>query len=192
VNRIRKLEAAASALKERTETYFPITRLTSLKSLCKDPDIAAQFAFYLSNLILEKVSSSSCPRYIDAKDWENYKKLIKRAVSLMKRFMKDPGERNQSSVRNMLRQVKKVQNETRPGPWGSLIRTIHSKDVLIIEKSICCLLYPDNASYWVYHLARNYTEEYNPSYGAGLIPESVPALRDIISFMIRFFIKQTS
>jgi hypothetical protein len=136
----------------------------------------------LSKLILEKVSSSSCPRHTDAKDWENYKKLIKRAVSLMERFIKEPGEKNESSLRDMLIQVKEVQNETRSGLWGSRIRAIHSTDVLIIEQSMCCLLYPDNASYWAYHLARNYTEEYNPSYGTGLIPESVPALEDVISF----------
>lgn len=31
-------------------------------------------------------------------------------------------------------------------------------------------------------LARAYTEEYNPSYGTGLIPESIPMFNDIISF----------
>ncbi len=180
--KIRKLEEAAYALKEGKETYFSITKLTSIKSLCKDPDIAAQLAFYLSNLTLKKVNSSSCPKHTDPKDWEKYKKLILRSMSLMKKFMKDRGGTNQSSLRNILRQVQEVQNETRSGPYGSVIRTIHSTDVLVIEESICCMLYPDNASYLAYKLARNYTEKYNPSYGTGLIPESAPLLEDIISF----------
>ena len=71
--KIRKLEEAAYALKEGKKTYFAITKLTSIKSLCKDPDIAAQFAFYLSNLTLEKVNSSSCPKYTDPKDWKSTK-----------------------------------------------------------------------------------------------------------------------
>ena len=184
--KIRKLDEVVCALKEGNETYFSITKLTSIKSLCKNPGIAAQLAFYLSMLTLKKVNSSSCPDYTVPTDWERYKKLISRSVSLMNEFMKDRGETNQSSLRNMLKQVQEVQNETRRGHYGSVIRTIHSIDLLVIEDSICCMLYPDNVSYIAYKLAKNYTEKYNPRYGTGLVPESAPLLEDILSFWKKF------
>ena len=86
----------------------------------------------------------------------------------------------------MLKQVQEVQNETRGGHYGSVIRTIHSIDLLVIEDSICCMLYPDNVPYIAYKLAKNYTEKYNPRYGTGLIPESAPLLEDILSFWKEF------
>ena len=39
---VRKLAEMATALRDKTSTYFSITRLTSLKSLCKEPTTAAQ------------------------------------------------------------------------------------------------------------------------------------------------------
>lgn len=178
--KIRKFEETVIALREGQS--FSITKLTSIKSLCKDRNIAIQFALYISSLTLKKVKSSDCPKYTDPTDWDKYKKIISRSVSLMRRFTKDPVDDNLSVIRNHLREVKDVQNETRSGSYGSVIRIVHSRDVLVIEDSMCCMLYPDDSSYWAYQLARDYTEEYNSSYGTGLIPESAPMLDDIISF----------
>ncbi len=179
-NRIVKLEKTMLALREGQS--FSITKLTSIKSLCEDHGVASQFALYLSSLTLKKVKSSDCPKYIDKTDWNKYKEIISSSVLLMERYIEDPVERNLSVIRNNLQQVKDLQNETRSGPFGNVIRTIHSRDVLVIEKSMCCMLYPDDSTYWSYRLAKNYTEEYNSRYGTGLIPESAPMLEDIISF----------
>ncbi len=43
---IRRLAETAAALRAGTSTYFAITRLTSIKSLCKQPERAAQFVCY--------------------------------------------------------------------------------------------------------------------------------------------------
>ena len=96
--------------------------------------------------------------------------------------LKNPGEKNQSALIKLLEKVQAVQNKTRSGPYGNVIRTIESTDVLVIEDSIHCMLYADDASYWTYKLARDYTERYNSRYGTGLIPESIPMLEEIISF----------
>lgn len=180
--KIKKLEEALHALKEGQETCFSITKLTSIKTLCKSPDTAVQFALYLSKLTSKKVDSSSCPKYTDPKEWEKYKKIIKRSLKLMHEFIKEPEEKNISSLRELLEKVQAVQNKTRSGPYGSVIRTIHSTDVLVIEDSIRCMLYTDDAPYWAYKLARDYTEKYNSSHGTGLIPESILMLEDIILF----------
>ncbi len=178
--KIKKFEETVLALREGQS--FSITKLTSIKSLCNDHNVAIKFAFYLSSLTLKKVKSSDCPECTDPTDREKYKKIISRSVLLMRRFIKYPVEDNLTVIRNNLREAKDIQNETRSGPYGSVVRTIHSRNVLVTEDSMCCMLYSDDSSYWSYKLARDYTEEYNSSYGTGLIPESAPMLDDIISF----------
>ena len=46
--KIRRLAEMTAALREGTQTYFEVTRLTSLKSLCQDRAIARCFALYLA------------------------------------------------------------------------------------------------------------------------------------------------
>lgn len=46
-----KLKETTIALQKGASTYFSITRLTSIKTLCKDPAIAAQFVFHLQAYI---------------------------------------------------------------------------------------------------------------------------------------------
>ena len=55
-----------------------------------------------------------------------------------------------------------------------LVRLIHSRDLLVVEKALRCFVSPDEASYWVYHTARQYAERYGPHYGTGFIPSSAP------------------
>jgi len=86
--KIKKLEETALALKEGQS--FSITKLTSIKSLCRDYNVAIQFSFYLSRLTLKKVKTSDCPEYTHPADWEKYKGIISRSVLLMRRFIKDP------------------------------------------------------------------------------------------------------
>lgn len=47
MKQIERLAAIAQALREGTEAYFPITCLTSLKGLCRDPQTANHFVLYL-------------------------------------------------------------------------------------------------------------------------------------------------
>jgi hypothetical protein len=66
--------------------------------------------------------------------------------------------------------------------WGHPLRTIHSNEVLTIEDALLCITQPWAAPYWAYQTAKDYAERYNPRYGTGLIPESLPLLDDIIAF----------
>ena len=179
---IHKLNETIIALREKTSTYFSVTRLTSIKSLCKEPIIAAQFVFHLARLTFEKVQNSSCPKYIEVTDWRFYQALITEAVSLMERYLRTPTEENISSLHEIRRRVTSVQSYTGKKIWGHSIRTIHSRDVLVIEDALQCLMSPEVAPFWAYQTARDYAEQYNPHYGTGLVPESVPMLEDIASF----------
>jgi hypothetical protein len=181
---IRRLAETTLALREGTSTYFSITRLTSLKSLCQDPQVAAQFTVYLAERTLERVSTNPCPEYTDPDDWERYQALIAQAVSLMRQHLHHPTEESEADLRAMWSAVEEVQSDTKV-IRGSPIRLIRSQDVLVIEDALNCLLRPGEASYWAYQTARDYTEQYNPHYGTGLIPESVPMLEDILEFWER-------
>src|SRR3972149_9645294 len=177
---IRKLIETATALRNKTDTYFSITRLTSLKSLCKEPAVAAQFVFYLSECTLARVQDAPCPKYTKPADWLHYQTLIAEAVAVMKRYLRRPTEKNLSALRQMRMKVEPVQTYTGREIWGHPIRSIHSREVLVIEDALRCMIEPEVAPFWAYQTARDYTEEYNPRYGTGLIPESVSLLEDLL------------
>jgi len=179
---IRRLTETARALREQTSTYFSITRLTSLKSLCKEPAIANQFVCHLAECVLAKTQIAPCPKYCRRADWEHYRALIAEAVPLMRNYRQKPTEKNLATLRKMRLKVESVQNYTGKEIWGHPIRAIHSKDVLVIEDALQCMSSPETASYWAYQAARDYAECYNPLYGSGLIPESAPMLEDILRF----------
>jgi len=52
--RLRKLENALISLKDGSKTYFSITKISSIKSLCKDQDVLRQFCIYLSVQVLKE------------------------------------------------------------------------------------------------------------------------------------------
>jgi hypothetical protein len=179
---IRKLTETATALRTGTSTYFPITRLTSIKGLCKDPATAAHFVFYLAERTLEKVRAGDCPSHIEPRDWVRYQQIIAQAVAVMADFLQGSTENSRAELASMLRAAEAVQPVTGRQVWGHLIRTIHCTDVLVIEDAIRCMTSPEVSSYLAYQTAKDYTECYNPRFGTGLIPESVPMLDDIINF----------
>ena len=180
---VRRLGETAAALRNQTSTYFSITRLTGLKSLCREPELAAQFVLHLAERTLRRVEDSGCPAYTEPVDWQRYQALILEAVTLMKESLCQ-GKSNLSALRTVLRKVESVQTDTGKEIWGHPTRNIHSQDVLVIEGALQCLLAPEVAPFWAYQTARDYVEQYNPSYGTGLIPESIPMLEDVIGFWI--------
>lgn len=180
--RIRRLEETCAALKEGTSTYFSITRLTSLKSLCQSPQVAAQFTVYLAERTLEKVNAGTCPQHLTAADWEQHQALMVRAVSRMRKHLQKSTEKSSAALRKILPEIQQVQSYTGYYSWDRPIRSIHNRDVLVIEDALNGLLSPQVASHWAYKTARDYTERYNPRYGTGLVPESVPLLEDLLQF----------
>ena len=179
---IRRLAETASALRAGTSTHFPITRLTSIKSLCQEPEIAAQFVCYLAERTLAKVQARSCPAYTDPADWLRYGSLITEAIPLMREYLQTPTQRYLAQLWEVLRQAEAVQTFTGAQVWGRPLRTIHSGDVLVVENALRCVVSPTAAAFWAYQTAKDYTECYDWRYGTGLIPESLPMLEDIIGF----------
>jgi hypothetical protein len=181
---IRRLIETATALRAGTATYFPITRLTNVKSLCKEPEIAARFVLHLAERTLERMQAQARPTYTDPADWARYQALVGEAVALIGDYLHAPSEQGQGQLRSILRSVAAVQAYSGEQIWGRPLRTIHSAEVLIIEDALRCITQPWAAPYWAYQTAKDYAERYDPRYGTGLIPESLPLLDDIIAFWI--------
>ena len=179
--RIAKLATVAQTLRDGSETYFSTTKLTSLKSLCKEPQTANHFVFYLAQRTQVKMETVPRSNYTSEIDWNLYQSLIADAVSAMGNYLENPTGGNKMALQQLRNQVRATQDEQRRVGWNT-VRTIHSPEVLIIEYALECMLSPPFAPDYAYRAGRHYTERYEPRYGTGLIPASAPMLADIVQF----------
>ena len=179
--RIAKLATVAQTLRDGSETYFSTTKLTSLKSLCKEPQTANHFVFYLAQRTQVKMETVPRSNYTSEIDWNLYQSLIADAVSAMGNYLENPTGGNKMALQQLRNQVRATQDEQRRVGWNT-VRTIHSTEVLIIEYALECMLSPQFAPDYTYRAGRHYAERYEPRYGTGLIPASAPMLADIVQF----------
>lgn len=70
------------------------------------------------------------------------------------------------------------------------MRFVRSGNLLLLDYALCCFVEREH-SYWAYKLAREYAEDYEPSYGTGLIPSSAPKLLDIAEFWCQYYFGQS-
>ena len=185
LRRIRKLAQIARELSEGAD--FSITRLTTLKSLCEDPEVAAHFAVYLARHTRQRVDEFSYPPPPNETERKVHNELVQRAVERLESYVERPSDSKREALRELLRELESVNDEYKPIPYGT-VRMIQNRDVLIVEDAVqCALSSPYSAPNRAYHLARNYTERYDPRYGTGLIPESAPLVMDIVDFWCEYY-----
>ena len=186
--RSKKIQTLAQIADDlRHGKTFNITRLTLLKSSFSDPDATARFALYLAKKTQKAMRARGCPRYTKPEDWQEYRRLVGKVVREMTQYLKKRTTEADLKLRDLFSEVRGVQNEYKHRRGGT-IRIIHSRDVLVAEKALECVLYPMYGSLRGYDLAREYTERYNAHYGTGLIPDSAPMMEDIAEFWGRHFL----
>jgi hypothetical protein len=179
--KIQRLAQTTVALREGTAHYFEVTRLTSLKRLCQDHTTAQHFALYLAEHAQAQLQVQPRPRSVEPDEWTHYLTLAAEAVTAMQTYLVAPTAAHQTRLNKTLYRVQDAQGET-ARPLGKFtVRIINSTHLLVIEDALRCFTAPE-PGYWAYQTARCYTERYNPSYGTGLIRESVPMLEDILQF----------
>jgi hypothetical protein len=181
---IRKLAQTARELSEGAD--FSITRLTTLKSLCEDPEVAAHFAVYLAKHTSQRANRIPYPRHLSETECKVHNELVEKAVERLGSYVERPSDAEREALRGLLRELESVNNEYKPIPYGTA-RTIRDKDVLIVEDAVQCVLSTYSAPSWAYRLARDYAERYDPRYGTGLIPESAPLVMDIVDFWCDYY-----
>jgi hypothetical protein len=124
--------------------------------------------------------------YVSVSDWNLYQTLVAEAVTAMSHYLKDPSSQNLQALQKLQSRVSRTQNEYRQVGWNT-VRTIHSTEVLLVEYALECMISPELAPDYAYRVGREYTERYDPSYGTGLIPASVPLLEDIVQFWRAYY-----
>jgi hypothetical protein len=184
LSRVRKLAQIARDLSEGAD--FSITRLTILKSLCEDPEVAAHFAVYLAKHTSRRINEMSSPLHLSNSEWRMHNEILERAVERLQSYVERPADPKREELRELLRELESVNDEYESIPYG-MVRIIRDKNVLIVEHAVQCVLSPFSAPSQAYHLARDYAERYDPRYGTGLIPDSAPLVMDIVDFWCDYY-----
>lgn len=176
--KIAKFRVMANALRKGDEPWgIAVTRLTTLKSLCRDHQAASHFALFLTERSLEQLAES---------DKLGQYALVERVVEKMRHYLTDPTPDVQAELGRFLTQLRQSQNDYQRQGWNT-VRIIHSASLLVVEYCLQVLLYPDQAPQAAYYAARHYAERYDPSCMAGLTPESAPLLEDIARFWYDYY-----
>jgi hypothetical protein len=189
-NKIKKwVETARQLRHEKIRFAIPITRLTSIKSLCQDEVAAERFALYLAKAIREQIEDDSCPSNLTPSQWEIHKTLIADAIAQMESYIENPNVQVKQSLYRLLRQINELQGDDIRRVHWTTVHFVKSGNLLKLEYAIRCFTDRDFPDY-AYKLAREYAEFYNPFYGNGLIPESAPKLIEIAEFWCQYYFGQ--
>ncbi len=186
-NKIKKWLKTAEETKTETRYFgLPITRLTSIKSLCKnDLHSAQQFALFITQRIFQKMNEMSCPEWSYVEDWNIDKKLIADSINQMKNYLQTPSSEGKQVFRTLLKEIENRQgDDIRRVHWNT-IHFVRSGYLLKLEYGLRCFIDYDYP-YWVYKLAREYVEEKD-----GITTESVPMLLEIAEFWCQYYFGQS-
>jgi hypothetical protein len=183
----KKISTLAQIAQElRQGKDFNITRLTSLKSLCADPQAAGQFCLYLARLTQQKLQAKEKPDHLKEEIWLHCQHLINEAIPEMETYLAKPTKEGEKLLQNLLSRVREVNNQYKNQNCGP-VRIIQSMDVLLIEKALYTILRPTESGDWGYQIARDYAERYGARYANSLIPESAPMVEDIANFWSQYY-----
>lgn len=169
---------------------LPVTRLTSIKNLCKDEVAAQQFALFISKRVLQQIGGASCPEHLSSTEWETHHTLIADAIAQMDSYLEAPTADGKQSLRELLRQIDELQGDDYRNVHWTTVRFVRSGNLLKLEYAIRCFV-EQNFPYYVYKLAAEYVEGYQARYGSGLIPESAPKLLEVAEFWCQYYFGQS-
>ncbi len=105
-----------------------ITRLTTIKSLCKDPQVAAAFTKYLASLAAETLNTRSRPSHLSKEQWQTFRCLAVEGMTALE------GDLPRNELREVLIKVRNSQNVVKHISWNDF-RTIECGELLQIEIS---------------------------------------------------------
>jgi hypothetical protein len=176
---LRKLALLPETAK-KSQLAVSITRLTVLKSLCRQPEVAHRFVTFLARKTLELIRQGKGR----SKDRAHHE-MMAEVLTDMEAWLKKPTEERRQRLWDMLAQMRDEQNEYENIKWGA-VRMVHDWDLLLFEDALHGLLRPaDETGYWVYQTARLYAERSNSSQGSGLVASSAPLVQDIVDFWLQ-------
>ena len=156
---------------------FMITRLTVLKTLCREPTTAQRFV----TCLLKRAFPD--PARIQGK--AIHRTLGERALREMSARVSEKAQHSShADLVPLLQEIETQQQEFKGSQWGP-IRIIRNNDLLLIKDALRCFVEEWNAPFCAYQTARQHAERYDSRYGTGLIPASADAVQDILDFWLR-------
>jgi len=175
---------------EKALFAIPITRLTSIKSLCVDEVAAEKFALYIARLVQQQMDRATCPEHFTNEEWTQQKQLVDEAITLMQSYLESPCYESRQSLRNLLREIDGLQGDDYRNFRWATVRFVRSGDLLKLEYALRCFVETD-FPYWTYKLAREYVEGYGLQSGSGIVAESVPMLLEVAEFWCQYYFDQS-
>jgi len=188
-NKIKKWIQATKEV-EKARFAIPITRLTSIKSLCVDEVAAEKFGLYIARLVQQQINLATCPEHFSGEEWEQQKQLVGEAIALMDSYRENPSYESRQSLKSLLRNIDGVQGDDYRNFRWTTVRFVRSGDLLKLDYALRCFVEPD-FPYWVYKLAREYVEGYGLQSGSGIVAESVPRLLEVAEFWCQYYFNQS-
>lgn len=188
-NKIKKWIQATQEV-EKARFAIPITRLTSIKSLCTDEVAAEKFGLYIARLVQQQINQATCPEHFTSEEWAQQQQLVNDAIALMQSYLENPSYESRQSLRNLLKEIDGVQGDDYRNFRWATVRFVRSGDLLKLEYALRCFVETD-FSYWTYKLAREYVEGYGLQSGSGIVAESVPMLLEVAEFWCQYYFAQS-
>ncbi len=181
------VEAAQQLRTQNIRLALPITRLTSIKSLCQDDIAAKKFALHFSKQVEQQINTDSSSNTLSPEEWETHKTVIADGIEMMERYLETPTHEGKQFFGRLLKQINDLQGDDIRKVHWSTVHFVRSGYLLKLEYALRCFVEPDFPA-WAYKLARELVEDYEPQYGTGLIPSSAPMLLEIAEFWCQYYL----
>lgn len=140
--RLRKLASLPEEIRA-TKWAVSITRLTVLKSLCQQPDVANRFVAHLARKTFEHLNEDHGRSAQHASPTErSHRQMMEEALEGMATWPRTPTEKLRRTLTDLLRRMRAEQNEYRNIPFGA-VRLITDSKLLLFEYALKCHLAPE-------------------------------------------------
>jgi len=178
-----------TAKETETETRFfglPVTRLTSIKSLCKDDETSAEkFALFITRKVAATMEQGSRPERFSTGEWESDQAFMREGIEQMEQYLAQPSSEKKQEMMALLKKVEDSQGDDIRNVHWTTVHFVRSGYLLKLEYALRCFVNHD-FPYWVYKLAREYVEQ-----GNGITQESVPMLLEVAEFWCQYYFSQS-
>jgi hypothetical protein len=185
LRRVRKL---AQLPREARESQFgvSVTRLTVLKSLCREPKVATRFVTHIARKTLWRAEHGrDRPSHPKGATARAHRDMMAQALAGMEAWQRRPTEELREELLDLLGRMRAEQDEYKNIAWGA-VRIVTDWELLLFEHALRCVLSrPQEAGFWAYQMARDYAERFDSRHGNGLTPRSPPLLQDIADFWVQ-------
>ena len=171
--RIKKLHNIVTRA-ESGESNISITALRSIEFLCSIEGKIQPFALFLVQSMLHRQSAEIKPDALP---------IILNAIEAMQDRL---GGGAAMPVREGYWKCRKFQNETQRLSNGIVVRIVKSDHLLLVEYALECFFQPVNPKAG-YMVARQYVERWDSRYSIGIIPPSLPFLKDVVEYWTKTF-----